>query len=426
MRISGFLLLTFLVCMPFNGMADDDATQQGWQDQGPELILTPSDSSDSSEQFQDEPISASVPEVISMSSITPSPHKPKPTIAFHSTAKPHFYGPITSEEHIWKLSQKLRSNDSVTVQQMMVGLLRANPNAFSENNINSLKVGTILQVPSLVQIRQISPELAHQIIQAQNLQWHKLQKNSQGKLNFSTKTLIKTPKIITIPTTPTTVQPTISITLLPATQFTPIQNTQEKPPTVVAPDSVTTNLQQEVITTQQELEKYKDQINTEMINLEKQNAAMQSRLLQDEKIVSELTQKNITTNANNSAAPVLPNQLSAYLPKSKVGWWIMWAMLFIIVLIWMPSGKREVIKRQEPVVHTNADETAENDIKFEDEYDFMNSQEALPAKLDLARAYIDMEDFSSAEMLLKEVMEKGASSERKQAMQLLKTIKVTA
>lgn len=45
----------------------------------------------------------------------------------------------------------------------------------------------------------------------------------------------------------------------------------------------------------------------------------------------------------------------------------------------------------------------ENPHELEEEYDFMNTQEAWPVKLDLARAYMDMKDFENAKILLMEI-----------------------
>lgn len=57
-----------------------------------------------------------------------------------------------------------------------------------------------------------------------------------------------------------------------------------------------------------------------------------------------------------------------------------------------------------------------------DEYDFMGSKEAIPAKLDLARAYLAMDDFASAKTALEEVMDNGSEEEQRQAQEILDEI----
>ena len=59
----------------------------------------------------------------------------------------------------------------------------------------------------------------------------------------------------------------------------------------------------------------------------------------------------------------------------------------------------------------------------ESEYDFMGSNEGIPAKLDLARAYIDMDDKKSARKVLAEVTKKGNKEQQQAAQELLARIK---
>lgn len=58
----------------------------------------------------------------------------------------------------------------------------------------------------------------------------------------------------------------------------------------------------------------------------------------------------------------------------------------------------------------------------ESEYDFMNSVEAIPAKLDLARAYIAMEDYKAAREALEQVISGGDKEQQQEARELLETI----
>lgn len=56
------------------------------------------------------------------------------------------------------------------------------------------------------------------------------------------------------------------------------------------------------------------------------------------------------------------------------------------------------------------------------EYDFMSSDEAIPAKLDLARAYIAMNDEEQARMVLTAVIEKGNQEQRSEALSLIQAM----
>jgi FimV-like protein len=56
------------------------------------------------------------------------------------------------------------------------------------------------------------------------------------------------------------------------------------------------------------------------------------------------------------------------------------------------------------------------------EYDFMSSSEAIPAKLDLARAYIAMNDEEQARLVLKTIIENGNSEQRSEALILIQSM----
>ncbi|HET9975804.1 MAG TPA: FimV/HubP family polar landmark protein [Burkholderiaceae bacterium] len=58
--------------------------------------------------------------------------------------------------------------EGVSLDQMLVALFRANPQAFVEENMNRLKAGTTLAVPKAEQARDIAPAEAKQVIQAQS------------------------------------------------------------------------------------------------------------------------------------------------------------------------------------------------------------------------------------------------------------------
>lgn len=54
---------------------------------------------------------------------------------------------------LWAIASKVRPNRKISVQQTMLALQRANPEAFINNNINLLKAGYLLRVPGEKEIR---------------------------------------------------------------------------------------------------------------------------------------------------------------------------------------------------------------------------------------------------------------------------------
>ncbi len=78
------------------------------------------------------------------------------------------YGLTRLGDTLWSIASKVRPNDGVSVQQTLVALHRANPEAFINNNISKLKVGHVLRVPDESEIRTGSTEAAAVEVSVQN------------------------------------------------------------------------------------------------------------------------------------------------------------------------------------------------------------------------------------------------------------------
>ena len=81
------------------------------------------------------------------------------------------YGPTSSRDTLWAVAQDLRPDRSVSVPQMMIGLLKENPEAFDNNNINSLKAGYILRSPEMDVITELNKQQAANEANRQYQQW---------------------------------------------------------------------------------------------------------------------------------------------------------------------------------------------------------------------------------------------------------------
>ena len=81
------------------------------------------------------------------------------------------YGPVAPTEALWSIANRLRPEGAVTVQQMMMALLRANPKAFFHNNVNWLKRGHTLRLPAASELRALSAREALLAIKSQNDLW---------------------------------------------------------------------------------------------------------------------------------------------------------------------------------------------------------------------------------------------------------------
>jgi len=66
------------------------------------------------------------------------------------------YGPVGDGQALWNIALETRPDAGVDVNQMMLALLRANPDAFINGNVNRLRKGAVLRIPSRDDIVSIS------------------------------------------------------------------------------------------------------------------------------------------------------------------------------------------------------------------------------------------------------------------------------
>jgi len=104
------------------------------------------------------------------------PAQPRPATApVQRTAAPapsaDSYGPVRRNETLWTIANRVRPGSDISVDQMMHALLRENPRAFMNNNINQLKAGATLRIPDREQIMSISTNEARAESNRQTREW---------------------------------------------------------------------------------------------------------------------------------------------------------------------------------------------------------------------------------------------------------------
>lgn len=92
------------------------------------------------------------------------------TAAEGTQAGPGEYGPVNANETLWSIARSTQYSGASMHQQMM-GLFNANPQAFIRNNINQLKKGAILRVPSREEILSTGRTEAQAAYQEQQDAW---------------------------------------------------------------------------------------------------------------------------------------------------------------------------------------------------------------------------------------------------------------
>lgn len=78
------------------------------------------------------------------------------------------YGPTSSTETLWSISNKLRPNNSVSVYQTLVAIYKLNPYAFRDGDVNKLVPNSVLNVPDIEFIAKQTNQEAYRLLKPKN------------------------------------------------------------------------------------------------------------------------------------------------------------------------------------------------------------------------------------------------------------------
>ncbi|MCK4675077.1 MAG: hypothetical protein KAT61_04120, partial [Gammaproteobacteria bacterium] len=87
---------------------------------------------------------------------------------------------VKAGDTAWSLADAMRPDQSISVPQMLIAMLRANPESFINENVNGLKRGYILRRPDYDQIMAISDEDARAMVREQAALWRQYQQSQAG------------------------------------------------------------------------------------------------------------------------------------------------------------------------------------------------------------------------------------------------------
>ncbi len=161
---------------------------------------------------------------------------------------------------------------------------------------------------------------------------------------------------------------------------------------------------------------FQEAMNQRVLQLSQVNAALQDKIITLNAALTALAQQVQKISALAPIpAPVVASPAVVQTPAvwEKYSLYIIVFLLLLVLFLLLPksqSSKKSVKK------------TVKIDPDLKDEYDFMSTEEAIPAKLDLAHAYIAMEDFPAALLVLKEIMQIGNTKQKEDARELLAKI----
>lgn len=92
----------------------------------------------------------------------------------------------TRADTLWKIASRTLPSDQVSVNQHMLAIQRKNPNAFLRGNINLLKAGYVLDIPTESESLDLASNAATQEVAAQTQAWRSGDTTEQIASNMST------------------------------------------------------------------------------------------------------------------------------------------------------------------------------------------------------------------------------------------------
>ncbi|MFT4583855.1 MAG: pilus assembly protein FimV [Gammaproteobacteria bacterium] len=98
---------------------------------------------------------------------TPAQWEPEPATYSSQSS----LGTVQVNDTLWSIASANLPDSATSVQQMMLALLRANPHAFGEGNINVLKRGAILHLPDAYDVSSLTRSEAMAEVKQQNQLW---------------------------------------------------------------------------------------------------------------------------------------------------------------------------------------------------------------------------------------------------------------
>jgi len=89
---------------------------------------------------------------------------------------------VRANDTLWRIAKRVRE-EGASINQTMLALQARNPNAFINNNINLLKKGAVLRLPTGMSANRVSEQEAQQSVAEQQVDWQGGQNNSDTHLN---------------------------------------------------------------------------------------------------------------------------------------------------------------------------------------------------------------------------------------------------
>lgn len=107
---------------------------------------------------------AAAPVPVAPAAAAPEPAPPSAVVALADGSE---YGPVRSGETLWRIASDWSRGSGMDINRVMIAIQRENPDAFLRENINLLKRGAILRMPSMADVQGIPAATAFREVVSQ-------------------------------------------------------------------------------------------------------------------------------------------------------------------------------------------------------------------------------------------------------------------
>ena len=90
-------------------------------------------------------------------------------------------GPLSPSDTLWRVAERIKPEGNISLYQVMYALYLKNPDAFLDNNLNHLRPGAVLVLPSLQEIQQVELNIARDKSERDDKEWATRQKNAAAR-----------------------------------------------------------------------------------------------------------------------------------------------------------------------------------------------------------------------------------------------------
>lgn len=259
------------------------------------------------------------------------------------------YGPTTPHDTVSSIANAIRPDQSISLDQVEYALYKANPDAFINNDINRMKTGYTLQIPTINQMKAIVPQAAtaqlQQLGRLPSPQVNASITNAQSTQGGPPPTSMTRPDLSSyatpippgqmpnqgqIPQQQVNVPPPIHLgngqQSVDTTTTLPAQTSNATPPPGAGTPADVGSLQAELAVASQAVDATKranEIMSYQMLQIQKQNQQLQQIITNQQQQINELRtemaelhgDKSTGTKAHATSAPTSPAQHPSVAPK---------------------------------------------------------------------------------------------------------------